>query len=66
MESGRTYTLKISGILGIEGNNNPFDTKGGMSEYEVCPYRTEGLVDTEHPAYLNGEKQNYNLCFEIR
>ena len=66
VESGRTYTLKISGILGIEGNNNPFDTKGGMSEYEVCPYRTEGLVDTEHPAYLNGEKQNYNLCFEIR
>ncbi len=66
VESDKKYTLRISGILGVEGNNNPFDTKGGLSKYEVCPFRTETLKDSENPAYLNGERQDYNLCFEIR
>lgn len=56
LEAGKTYLVKLTGIEGIERNE-------GM---EIYPNITDGLYDPEHPAILNGAKQDYNLYFRVR
>ena len=56
LEAGKTYLVKLTGIEGIERNE-------GM---EIYPSITDGLYDPEHPAILNGVKQDYNLYFRVR
>lgn len=58
MEAGKPYLLKLTGIPGTSD-----DRRRGR---QIFPYVTEYLVDEEHPAYVNGVEQDYNLYFRIR
>lgn len=48
--------MKLTGIEEIEQNE-------GMEIYSSI---TDGLYDLEHPAILNGAKQDYNLYSRVR
>lgn len=66
VNSQDVYTLKIYGVKGVGGETGSKGIKGSMTDYEFYLYQTDKLVDKQHPAVVNGEKQDYNLCFEIK
>lgn len=58
LEAGKRYLIKITGVRGSLDDRR--------KNRRIFPYVTETLMDSEHPAYINGERQNYNLYFRLR
>lgn len=58
MEAGKRYLIKITGVRGSLDDR--------WKNRRIFPYVTETLMDSEYPAYINGERQNYNLYFRLR
>ncbi len=58
VRAGEEYVVRVTGLAGIRMDR--------MSGRSIFPWVTDGLADPAHPAYVNGERQPFNLFMRIR